>query len=119
MLDRRGLADHTRVVQAIYNEQYEKLRHLPLELGLDKIGALAEEEIARIRAGDSWTMGQNGAQVSSRPPAQHLRSTQRRSRPVAPSAPADPGLQDPGGGLGMMGRIIRTRQAALLGGKAE
>jgi hypothetical protein len=41
MLDRHGLNEHTVVVQAIYNQQYEKLKHLPLELGLDRIGQLA------------------------------------------------------------------------------
>lgn len=119
MLERRGLSEHTRVVQAIYNEQFEKLRNLPLELALDKIGALANEEIDRIRSGEQWTMGPAPTQtgVAPRPPAT-LRTVRRAARP-APAPPAEAAgqeLQSPGGGLGAMGTIIRKRQAALMGG---
>lgn len=118
MLERRGLSDNTRIVQAIYNEQYDKLKHLPLELGLDKIGQLAEEEIQRIRSGEKWEMRPAGTQtgVAPRAPARHLRSTQRAAAPAPPREPE--GLQEPGGGLGMMGKIIRTRQAKVLGGSS-
>jgi len=119
MLERRGLIDHTRIVQAIYNEQFDKLRNLPLELALDKIGALANEEIDRIRAGERWTMGPAATQtgVAPRPPAT-LRTVRRAARPVAAAPPAESGgqdLQSPGGGLGAMGEIIRKRQAAIMG----
>lgn len=120
MLDRRGLTENTRIVQAIYTEQYDKLKHLPLEMALDKIGAEAQAEIERIRAGEKWTMTPAGTQagVTSRPPAQHLRSARRASRaPVAPPSEAESGLQEPGGGLGLLGRMIRTRQAQLTGQK--
>jgi|SRR5262245_9371132 len=120
MLDRRGLADNTRIVQAIYNEQFEKMRHLPLEIGLDKIGQLAQEEIARIRAGETWTMGPANTQtgVTARPPARHLRTAQRAARPVAAAPAAEEGLTNPAGDLGPLGRMIRTRQAKILGGSA-
>jgi len=122
MLERRGLADHTRVVQAIYNEQFEKLRNLPLETALDHIGALANEEIDRIRSGERWTMGAAPTQtgVAPRPPAT-LRSARRaqRAAPVAtPPESSGASLESPGGGLGAMGTIIRKRQAALVGGSA-
>jgi hypothetical protein len=55
MLDRRNLGDHRRLVQAIYNEQYVPLQHLPLGAAFDQIGALAEQEIARIRGGEPLT----------------------------------------------------------------
>lgn len=120
MLDRRGLTENTRVVQAIYNEQYEKLKNLPLELALDQIGAEAEAEIERIRSGETWSIGAAPTQtgVAPRPPAM-LRTTRRASRPAAPpAAPSDTGLAAPGGGLGAMGMIIRKRQAQVMGGTA-
>jgi len=118
MLERRGLTENTLVVQAVYNREYDKLKHLPLELGLDKIGAAAQEEIQKIRSGESWTLGPANTQtgVAQRPPAM-LRTRQRvqRAAPQA-AAPADQGLQSPGGGLGQMGMIIRKRQQAVMGG---
>ena len=117
MLERRDLTQHTRIVQAIYNEQYDKLKHLPLEMGLDRIGQEAEAEIQRIRAGEKWSMQPGGAPqgVAPRAPARHLRSTQRAARP-APAAPsAEQGLQEPGGGLGLLGKMIRTHQAKAMG----
>src|SRR5262249_52624243 len=105
MLERRGLTDHTRVVQAIYNEQFDKLRNLPLELALDKIGALANEEIDRIRAGEQWTMAAAPTQtgVAPRPPAT-LRTVRRAAaRPAAAGpAPGSQGLQSPGRGPGAL-----------------
>ena len=116
MLERRGLSDHTRIVQAIYNEQYDKLKHLPLELGLDKIGQLAQEEIERIRSGEQWTMTSANTQtgVTQRPPAV-LRSARRAAAPAPSPAAAPPGGESPYGSLSPMGLIIRKRQAALLG----
>jgi hypothetical protein len=118
MLERRGLGDHTLVVQAVYAREYDKLRNLPLELGIDRIGQIAEEEIGKIRAGESWTMGAAPTQtgVAARPPAKMLRSARRAAAPVAAAAPAaPPGGYEPHGGLGSMGKIIRQRQAQLLG----
>jgi hypothetical protein len=119
MLERRGLGEHTLVVQAVYNQEYDKLKHLPLELGLDKIGQLAEQEIQKIRAGEKWTItpGQTQTGVQQRPPAM-LRSARRAQRAPAPAAPAEQQLEPPGGGLGAMGNIIRRRQAELLGRSA-
>src|SRR5215475_770833 len=48
MLERRGLTENTDFVQTIYNQQFEKLKNLPLELALDKIGALAQERIEQV-----------------------------------------------------------------------
>lgn len=117
MLERRGLTENTLVVQAVYDREYEKLKHLPLELGLDKVGAIAKEEIDKIRSGEQWSLTPAPTQtgVAPRPPAM-LRSARRASRaPVAAPPPEDQGLQSPGGGLGMMGRIIRERQSKVLG----
>src|SRR5215475_4126503 len=118
MLERRGLTENTRVVQAIYNEQFEKLRNLPLETALDHIGALANEENDRIRSGERWTMGAAPTQtgVAPRPPAT-LRSARRaqRAAPTTPPETSGPNLESPGGGLGAMGIIIRKRQASAMG----
>jgi hypothetical protein len=119
MLERRGLGEHTLVVQAIYNQEYDKLRNLPLEFALDKIGALAEEEIDRIRSGEQWTIRPvQGGGATSRPPAM-LRSSRRAARAPAAAPAAPETLQDPGGGLGMLGKIIRKRQAVVMGSAAE
>src|SRR5262245_46136485 len=120
MLERRGLSENTRVVQAIYNEQYDQLKHLPLELALDRIGAEAEFEIQPIRSGEKWEIGPANTQtgVAPRPPAM-LRAARRAPRTAAP-APAPEGPQGglpPNGELGMMGQIIRKRQAAIMGGR--
>lgn len=116
MLDRRGLTDNRLVVQAVYNQNFEKLKHLPLELALDKIGAEAQEEIGRIRSGENWQLGPANTQtgVAPRPPKM-LRSVQRAAAPRPAPAPADRDLEPAGGGLGMMGKIIRKRQAGVLG----
>lgn len=114
MLERRGLEENTLVVQAVYDREFEKLKHLPLELALDKIGAEAEQEIARIRHGEQWTMERGPAQAVAPKPPPVLRSARRA--PAAPPPPAPPpGGLSPEGGLGSMGQIIRKRQAALLG----
>ena len=123
MLERRNLAEHTMVVQAVYNQQYDKLKHLPLELALDKVGALAEEEITRIRSGEQWTITPANTQqgLAPRPPAM-LRSARRatRSGPSAPPpSPADKTLVSPGGGLSAMGMIIRKHQARMMGSGAD
>lgn len=108
MLDRRGLGDHRRIVQTIYNEQYANLQHLPLGVALDQIGQLAVEEIASIR-------GSQAAPREAEKPAAHqppplLSSGHRAARSTAPAAPAaHKTLSD----------LIRARQAAALGlGKA-
>jgi len=119
MLERRGLTENTDFVQTIYNQQFDKLKNLPLELALDKIGALAQERIEQVRSGETWTIRpvQGGGQAP-RPPAM-LRSARRATRAPAPAAaPADQGLISPSGGLGAMGTIIRKRQAAVMGGSA-
>lgn len=78
MLERRNLGDHRRIVQAIYNEQYNNMQHLPLGVAFDQIGALAEQEIASIR-------GSQGAQAPApaAPPQQttppRLLSSARRA----------------------------------------
>jgi len=120
MLERRGLTENTRVVQAIYNEQYDKLKHLPLELALDRVGAEAEQEIGRIRSGEKWEIGAANTQtgVAPRPPRM-LRTAQRAPRAAAPpSAPEPSGGIPPQGELGMMGQIIRKRQAQIMGARA-
>jgi hypothetical protein len=119
MLERRGLTDHTLVVQAVYNREYEKLKHLPLELGLDRIGQQAVQEVERIRSGEQWQLGPGATQtgVAQRPPAM-LRSARRAPRPASAPAPSEE-LQSPGGGLGMMGNIIRKRQAEIMGRRTE
>jgi hypothetical protein len=109
MLQARGLSDHTRIVQAIYHEQYKNLEHLPLKLALDRIGQLAQEEIDRIRAGERWTVVPNAnSSVAPRPPAM-LRSVKKAPTPVQ-TAPQTPEY-DPSGSLGMMGKIIKKYQA--------
>ena len=116
MLERRGLGEHTMVVQAVYNQQYEKLKHLPLELALDKVGLKAEEEITRIRSGEQWTMTPARTQtgVAPRPPAM-LRSARRAQRAAPAPVSEEQDLQSPGGGLGPMGMIIRKHQAKPFG----
>jgi hypothetical protein len=115
MLERRGLSEHTRVVQAVYNELYPQLQHLPLELGLDKIGAEAQREIERIRAGEQWqlTGAQTQTGVAPRPP-QMLRSARRAQRAPAAAPAASEEMTSPGGGLGAMGMIIRKHQATRM-----
>src|SRR5262245_24126801 len=119
MLERRNLGDHTRIVQAIYNEQYDKLKHLPLELALDRIGAESEAYIQQVRSGEKWEIGPGNTQtgVAPRPPRM-LRTAQRAPRAAAPPpGPSEPeGGIPPNGDLGMMGRIIRKRQAQIMGG---
>jgi hypothetical protein len=118
MLDARGLQDHTRIVQAIYHEQYNNLQHLPLKLAFDKIGAMAQEEIDRIRAGERWTVVPNqneGRGVAPRPPAM-LRSVKKA--PSAPQTAPETPAYDPNSNLGPMGKILKKRQAALLRGAA-
>ena len=122
MLERRGLTENTMLVQAVYNQQFEKLRNLPLELALDKIGAIAQEEIERIRAGENWTLRPvqgtgGGEQQAPAPPRQFLGNRRRAVRSAPPPA-AEQELLSPGGGLGPMGTIIRKRQQALMGGSA-
>jgi hypothetical protein len=119
MLERRGLQQNTLVVQAVYNREYDKLKHLPLELGLDKIGAEAELEIQKIRSGESWELGAAPTQtgVAPRPPAM-LRSARRASRAPtqAPAEAARTEMQSPNGSLGPMGMVIRKRQEQLMRG---
>jgi len=119
MLERYGLTENTRVVQAVYDELFPKLQHMPLELALDRIGAESREEIRRIQSGERWELGnspQTQTGVAPRPPAM-LRSARRASRAApAPTPPSDPGLQAPNGELGMMGQIIRKRQQQIMSG---
>jgi len=120
MLERRGLTENTLIVQAVYNQDYDKLKHLPLELALDRIGARAEEEINRVRSGEQWQLGaaQTQTGVAPRPP-RVLRSANRAPRAAAPVAAPEPqGGIPPNGELGMMGQIIRKRQAAIMGTRA-
>jgi len=121
MLDRRGLTENTLMVQAVYNREYDKLKHLPLELALDRIGAQTEDEIQRVRSGEKWEIGPGQTQtgVAPRPPRM-LRTAQRAPRAAAPPpAEGPPGGIPPNGELGMMGQIIRKRQAQIMGGRAE
>jgi len=117
MLERRGLTENTLVVQAVYDREYEKLKHLPLEMAIDRIGAEASDEIERIRSGEEWQLAPAKTQtgVAPRPPAM-LRSARRAPRAAAPAAsgPPEGTLQSPAGELGAMGRIIRQRQAQIM-----
>jgi len=117
MLDQKGLTEHTRIVQAIYNEQFEKYRNLPLEMALDKIGNEAIAEIERIRSGEQWSLVPGAAPqgVTQRPPAM-LRSARRAARAPAPPPERSDELMEPGGGLKAMGMIIRKHQARYMGG---
>jgi hypothetical protein len=55
--------------------------------------------------------------VTQRPPAM-LRSARRATRAAPAPAATQENLEPAGGGLGMMGTIIRKRQAAMMGGSA-
>src|SRR5215831_19007561 len=89
MLERRGLTENTLIVQAVYNREYDKLKHLPLELALDRIGAQSEDEINRVRSGEQWQLGaaQTQTGVAPRPP-RVLRTSHRAPRAAA--APPTP-----------------------------
>lgn len=104
MLERRELGDNRRIVQTIYNEQYWNLQHLPLPDALDQIGALAEEEIARIR-GDQPVARAEAELEAPAPPPPMLRSSRRASGGAAAAPPQVRTLSD----------LIRHRQAIALG----
>lgn len=116
MLNRRGLDEHTLIVQAVYDREYDNLRNLPLELAIDRVGSLAEEEIGRIRSGEKWSLAPvQGGGTTQRPPAM-LRSARRAAAPAAaPQQDIPPGGLEAGGGIGMMGKLIRKRQNQVLG----
>jgi hypothetical protein len=101
MLERRGLSDHRRIVQTIYNEQYPALSNLPLGVALDQLGALAEQEIAHIRGGQPAA-----AQQQTAPPAM-IRSGRRASAPAPEPAPHGKTLTD----------LIRAHHQQFLEGK--
>jgi len=90
MLERRGLGDHRRIVQTIYNEQYNALANLPLGVAFDQIGALAEQEIAHIRGGQPASAA---SQQQTAPPAM-IRSGRRASAPAPETAPRGKTLSD-------------------------
>jgi len=106
MLERRGLGDHRRIVQTIYNEQYGNLQHLPLGVALDQLGALAEQEIASIRG----TQPAAAATPQQTAPPAMLRSARRAgSAPAPEQAPRGKTLSD----------LIRAHHTAFLdGGRA-
>lgn len=117
MLERRGLSDHRMIVQAVYNQQYDKLKHQPLELALDRVGMEAEAEINRIRSGENWQLGPAQTQTGVAPkPPKMLRTVQRAAPRPAPAPNQD--LESPGGGLKPMGMIIRKHQLQRLGSSA-
>jgi len=107
MLERRGLGDHRRIVQTIYNEQYGNLQHLPLGVALDQLGALAEQEIAHIRGGQPAAAVTAPQQTT---PPSMLRSARRAGSASAPEqAPRGKTLSD----------LIRAHHTAFLeGGRA-
>jgi len=104
MLERRNLGDHRRIVQTVYNEQYNALQHLPLGVALDQIGAIAEQEIAEIRG--VHPAAAPAAQQQTAPP--RLLSSGRRagSAPDAPPARQGKTLSD----------LIRAHHEAFLEG---
>lgn len=106
MLDRRKLGDYRRLVQGIYDEQYQALQHLPIGVAIDQIGALAEQEIATIR-GETRGEPPPASAAPSGPPAL-LRSARRAAAPGGPAA----GIAAPK----TLSDLIRQRQQALLGG---
>jgi hypothetical protein len=103
MLDRRNLGEHRRIVQTIYNEQYNNMLNLPLSIAIDQIGQIAEQEIAQIR-GETAPATAEPTPAQTTPPAL-LRSSRRAGGTVAAPAPAQKTLTD----------LIRHRQAILLG----
>jgi hypothetical protein len=104
MLERRGLSDHRRIVQAVYNDEYARVQHLPLAMAIDHIGQVASEEIAAIRGGAA----EAPTAEAPTPPAL-LRSARRAGTTGSAPAPAPAkSLSD----------LIRHRQQVLVHGNA-
>jgi len=102
MLERRKLGDNRRIVQTIYNEQYNNLQHLPLPIALDHIGQLAEQEIAQIRGTQAAPVETATAQPT---PVGMVRSSRRATSGAAPAPQPAKSLSD----------LIRRQQAIALG----
>src|SRR5262252_4898600 len=102
MLERRNLGDNRRIVQTIYNEQYQNLVNLPLSVAIDQLGQMAEQEIAHIRG--QTTAPAEAAPAQTAPPAL-LRSARRAAGGAAPAPQQPKTISD----------LIRHRQAILLG----
>jgi hypothetical protein len=104
MLERRGLSDHRKLVQAVYNDEYARVQHLPLAMAIDHIGQVTSEEIAAIRGGAA----EAPTAEAPTPPAL-LRSARRAGTTgSAPAPAAAKSLSD----------LIRHRQQVLLHGNA-
>jgi len=106
MLERRGLDENRRLVQTIYNEQYQTLGNLPLNVAIDQIGQLAQEEIARIRGEEPPTPAEPVGQQPA--PPRFLSSARRAGTTSAPPAAPAKTLSD----------LIRRHHAIALTGKA-
>jgi hypothetical protein len=106
MLEAKGLTSpaHRRLVQAIYTESFDRVKHLPIEVAFDQIGTAAIEDISALGGGKA-------APASSEPerkaPAM-LRSARRAGTAPAPQEPAPKTISD----------LIRGHQRAVLHGSA-
>jgi hypothetical protein len=108
MIARRGLDDHRTMIQAIYNDRYQALQHLPLAMAIDQIGEETGAEIARIRGeapGSGGVPVQALEPAAPAPPPTFLRSARRASGGGGVPAAAPKTLTD----------LIRARQAHALG----
>jgi len=110
MIERRGLDEHRKLIQSIYNDRYAALQHLPLAMAIDQIGQETAEEIARIRGTQPPTPAPYAAPEPSAPagPPLLLRSARRAGSGGVPggAAPQQPKT---------ISDLIRARQAHLLG----
>lgn len=102
MLERRGLnaPAQRRLVQAIYQDSYRDLVHLPLETALDQIGAMAQQDIAALGGGKA-----ESPKAEEKPAGPALLRSSRRAAPgPAPVAAAPKTISE----------LIRARQQERL-----